>query len=107
MKRNIMADTKFKEGDILVSDSENIISVLKGDYNNGKFRDYACIESEVLDIYTTGVWDGITDWRLATAKEKEKLYSEIEIRKKCAERDLEVITKLKELIQIRYSNDQK
>ena len=87
-----MVGTKFKDRDILVSDSHNIISILKGDYNNGEFRDYACIDSE-------GMWDGITDWRLATVKEKEKLYEAVESRRQKAERDLEAITELQKLIQ--------
>ena len=33
-----MKGNKFKDKDILVSDSNNIISILKGDYNNGEFR---------------------------------------------------------------------
>lgn len=91
--------TKFKDGDILVSDSKNIISILKGDYNNGEFRDYACIYSESISINPFGVWDGITDWRLATIKEKEKLYKAIESRRQKAERDLKAISELQKLIQ--------
>lgn len=91
--------TKFKDGDILVSDSKNIISILKGDYNNGKFRDYACIDSEGINVNPLGVWDGITDWRLATVKEKEKLYKAIESQRQKAERDLEEIIELQKLIQ--------
>lgn len=94
-----MVDTRFKDRDILVSDSNNIISILKGDYNNGEFRDYACIDSEGINISPSGVWDGITDWRLATVKEKEKLYKAVESRRQKAERDLEAITELQESIQ--------
>lgn len=92
-------EAKFKDGDILVSDSYNIISILKGDYNNGEFRDYACIDSECINVNTFGVWDGITDWRLATIKEKEKLYTTIESRRQKAERDLIAVTELQKLIQ--------
>ena len=45
------------------------------------------------------MWDGITDWRLATVKEKEKLYEAVESRRQKAERDLEAITELQKLIQ--------
>lgn len=91
--------TNFKDGDILVSDSKNIISILKGDYNNGEFRDYACIDSEGININPSGVWDGIADWRLATVKEKEKLRTAIESRRQKAERDLEAIIEIHKLIQ--------
>lgn len=94
-----MKCNKFKDRDILVSDSKNIISILKGDYNNGKFRDYACIDSEGINVNPSGVWDGITDWRLATVKEKAKLNTAIEHRKKKAERDLAEIIELQKLIQ--------
>lgn len=94
-----MKGYKFKDGDILVSDSHKIISILKGDYNNGEFRDYACIDSEGININPSGVWDGITDWRLATVKEKAKLSTAIKNRKQKAERDLAAITELQKLIQ--------
>lgn len=94
-----MKDNKFKDKDILVSDSNCIISILKGDYNNGEFRDYACIESSGININTSGVWDGITDWRHATGDEKAKLKSGIELLKKKAERDLAHIIELQELIK--------
>ena len=94
-----MVGNKFKDKDILVSDSNNIISILKGDYNNGEFRDYACIDSSGINIKTAGVWDGITDWRHATNKEKEKLNTGIELLKKKAERDLASLIKLQELIK--------
>lgn len=94
-----MKCNKFKDRDILVSDSNNIISILKGDYNNGEFRDYACVDSEGFNISPSGVWDGITDWRLATDKEKAKLNTAIENRKKKAERDLATIIELQKLIQ--------
>lgn len=90
---------RFKDGDVLVSDSRNIISILKGDYNNGKFRDYACIDSDGLDIHPLGVLDGITDWRLATDEEKEKLSIAIIIRKRRVERDLKKIIELQDIIQ--------
>lgn len=92
---------KFKDKDILVSDSKSVISILKGDYNNGAFRDYAWASctSRALEIRTTGVWDGITDWRLATAKEKAKFKTEIDIRREKAERELEVIVELQKIIQ--------
>ena len=99
IERNIMASTKFKDGDILVSDSHKIISILKGDYNNGEFRDYACIDSEGININSPGVWDGITDWRLATVKEKAKISTAINNRKQKAERDLAAIIELQKLIQ--------
>lgn len=89
-----MKCNKFKDKDILVSDSRKIISILKGSYNNGEFRDYAYIDSEGLDIHPLGVWGGITDWRLATDKEKAKLNTAIENRKKKAERDLAAIIEL-------------
>jgi len=100
-----MKKNEFKDGDILVSDSNCIISILKGDYNNGEFRDYACIESSGININTaaSGVWDGITDWRHATNKEKAKLNSEIEHLKKKAERDLAHIIELQELIKTKKS----
>ena len=94
-----MEVNKFKDKDILVSDSNNIISILKGDYNNGEFRDYACIDSSGINIRTAGVWDGITDWRHATGKEKVKLSTGIERLKKKAERDLAHIIELQELIK--------
>lgn len=94
-----MKCNKFKDRDILVSDSHNIISILKGDYKNGEFRDYACIDSGGISISPSGVWDGITDWRLATDKEKAKLNTAIENRKKKAERDLAAIIELQKLIQ--------
>lgn len=94
-----MKGDNFKDKDILVSDSNNIISILKGDYNNGEFRDYACIDSSGINIITSGVWDGITDWRHATNKEKEKLNTGIEHLKKKAERDLAHIIELQELIK--------
>lgn len=94
-----MGDIKFKDGDILVSDSRDIISVLKGDYNNGEFRDYVSLDSQGLDINTCGRWDGITDWRLATVKEKAKLNTAIHIRKRNVERDLETIIELQKIIQ--------
>lgn len=94
-----MKCNKFKDRDILVSDSNNIISILKGDYNNGEFRDYACIDSEGINISPSGVWDGITDWRLATDKEKAKLNTAIEHRKKKVERDLAAIIELQKIIQ--------
>ncbi|MCU6767362.1 hypothetical protein OCV73_00095 [Barnesiella propionica] len=94
-----MEGTNFKDGDILVSDSQNIISILKGDYNNGEFRDYACIDSEVINVNPFGVWEGITDWRLATVKEKEKLYKTVDSLRQKAERDLEAISELQKLIQ--------
>ena len=90
---------KFKDKDILVSDSNNIISILKGNYNNGEFRDYACIDSSGININTAGVWDGITDWRHATNKEKKKLNTGIERLKKKAERDLVSLIELQELIK--------
>ena len=96
-----MGLNKFKDKDILVSDSKGIISILKGDYNNGAFRDYAWLgcTSGVLDIRVPGVWNGVTDWRLATAKEKAKFKTEIDIRRKKAERELEVIAELQKIIQ--------
>lgn len=96
-----MKCNKFKDKDILVSDSHAVISILKGDYNNGAFRDYAWsgCTSRVLDIRPTGVWDGVTDWRLATAKEKAKFKTEIDIRRKKTERELEVIVELQKIIQ--------
>ena len=96
-----MGLNKFKDKDILVSDSKGIISILKGDYNNGAFRDYAWASctSGALEIRPTGAWDGITDWRLATAKEKAKFKTEIDIRRKKAERELETIVELKKIIQ--------
>lgn len=99
--KKIMELNKFKDKDILVSDSKGVISILKGDYNNGAFRDYAYLgcTSGVLEIRPTGVWDGITDWRLATAKEKAKFKTEIDIRRKKAERELEVIVELQKIIQ--------
>lgn len=90
---------RFKDGDVLVSDSRNIISILKGDYNNGKFRDYACIDSDGLDIHPLGVWDGITDWRLATDEEKAKINVAINIRKHKVERDFVKIIELQRIIQ--------
>ena len=96
---SIMKGTKFKDGDILVSDSHNIISILKGDYNNSEFRDYACINSEGININPSGVWSGITDWRLATVKEKAKIRTAIDNHKKNMERDLKRITELQKLIQ--------
>lgn len=92
---------KFKDKDILVSDSQGVISILKGAYNNGAFRDYAWSggKSRVLDISPIGVWNGVTDWRLATAKEKAKFKTEIDIRRKKAERELEVIVELQKIIQ--------
>lgn len=89
----------FKEGDILVSESTKIISVLKGDYNNGGFRDYAILNQDGLDLNPCGIWDGIKDWRLATAKEKAKFIKAIELRKRNLERELIATTKLQELIQ--------
>lgn len=94
-----MEGSNFKDGDILVSDSHNIISILKGDYNNGEFRDYACIDSEGINVNPSGVWNGITDWRLATVKEKEKLYTSIESRRQKNERDLNAIIELQKLVQ--------
>ncbi len=94
-----MKGNKFKDKDILVSDSHNIITILKGDYNKGQFRDYACIDSRGININTSGVWDGITDWRHATDKEKAKLKLGIELLKKKAERDLAHIIELQELIK--------
>ena len=94
-----MVGNKFKDKDILVSDSNNIISILKGDYNNGEFRDYACIDSSGIDIKTSGAWNGVTDWRHATDKEKEKLNNGIENLKKKAERDLARIIELQQLIK--------
>lgn len=91
---------KFKDGDILVSDSKKIISVLKGDYNNGEFRDYACIDSEGINVNPSGVWDGITDWRPATEKERNKLFTAVENLKQKAERDLKTIIDLQKLIHI-------
>lgn len=93
-----MEGRNFKDGDILVSDSHNIISILKGDYNNGTFRDYACMDSEGTSVNPSGVWEGITDWRLASRKEKEKLYTAIEKRRQKAERDLIAITEVQEKI---------
>lgn len=90
---------KFKDGDILVSDSKKIISALKGDYNNGEFRDYVCLDSDILYINPTGIWDGIRDWRLATVKERKKLFKAIENRRQKVEHDLGVITELQKLIQ--------
>ena len=99
--KKIMELNKFKDKDILVSDSKSVISILKGDYNNGAFRDYAWAScaSGALDIRPTGVWNGITDWRLATAKEKAKFKTEIDIHRKKAERELEVIVELQKIIQ--------
>ena len=94
-----MKGNKFKDKDILVSDSNNIISILKGDYNNGEFRDYACIDSSGININTSGVWDGITDWRHATNKEKDKLNKAIERRIKKAERELALLIELQQLIK--------
>lgn len=94
-----MGCDKFKDKDILVSDSSNIISILKGDYNNGEFRDYACIDSSGININTSGVWDGITDWRHATKKEKDKLNKAIEKRIKKAERELALLIELQQLIK--------
>lgn len=94
-----MGCDKFKDKDILVSDSNNIISILKGDYNNGEFRDYACIDSRGIDINTSGVWNGVTDWRHATNKEKDKLNKAIEKRIKKAERELALLIELQQLIK--------
>ena len=96
-----MAGNKFKDGDILVSDSHKIISILKGDYNNGEFRDYACLDSERLNISPTGVWDSeyVNDWRFANTKEKAKLSTAISILKQKLERDLAAIIELQKLIQ--------
>ena len=90
--------TKFKDGDVLVSDSKKIISALKGNYDNGEFRDYACIDSNVINIKPSGIWFEITDWRPATAKEREKLYKAIESLRQKAERDLAKITELLKVI---------
>ena len=94
-----MVRNKFKDKDILVNDSNNIISILKGDYNNGEFRDYAYIDSSGINIKTAGVWNGVTDWRHATNKEKDKLNTEIERLKKKAERDLASLIELQQLIK--------
>lgn len=88
----------YKEGDILVSESAKIISVLKGNYNDGEFRDYANMNPDGLDLNPCGVWDGIKDWRPATAKEKRKFCKAIEARRKVLERKLIAATKLQELI---------
>lgn len=93
-----MADNKFKDGDILASDSHKIISILKGDYNGGEFRDYACIDSEGLNINPSGVWDEVNDWRFANTKEKAKLSTAISIHKQKLERDLAAIIELQKLI---------
>lgn len=78
-----MKNKEFKDGDILVSDSLKIISVLKGGYNDGRFECYAYTNAEGIILNPFGTWKDVDDWRPATPEEKEELYNELrsEVRK--------------------------
>ncbi|WP_455639344.1 hypothetical protein [Parabacteroides sp.] len=88
----------FRDGDILVSESKSIISMVKGEYKDGEFRSYVDLDEEGLHIRTYGVWDDITDWRLANKKERSRLRKSILTRKSIIKEDLKTIDSLLEKI---------
>lgn len=62
-------EQQFSDKVILVSDTNKIISVLKGKFNNGAFNSYVdCVDNDLI-THPLGGWRGITDWRLATINE--------------------------------------
>lgn len=62
----------FKDGDILVSDKENAIVMLKGNYNDGSFKSYVIVYTYNIDINPVGFWNPeyVNDWRKARASER-------------------------------------
>lgn len=61
----------FKDGDILVSDKEDAIVMLKGDYNDGSFKSYVIVYPYNIEMNPVGFWNPeyVNDWRKAKSHE--------------------------------------
>lgn len=87
---------KFKDGDILVSDKCGIIAMMDGDYNNGSFRSHIAIEGNEIAIKPAGVWntDYVNDWRLANARERKKLFKNLNVWRSWTQSKVEYLNKI-------------
>ena len=68
----------FKDGDIIAKNKA--VAILKGGFNNGVFRDYACLnfDGKVL-ISNDTEWSTLpAGWHIATEEEKQLLFDKME-----------------------------
>ena len=68
----------FKDGDIIAKNKA--VAILKGGFNNGVFRDYACLnfDGKVL-ISNNTKWSTLpAGWHIATEEEKQLLFDKME-----------------------------
>lgn len=68
----------FKDGDIIAKNKA--VAILKGGFNNGVFRDYACLnfDGKVL-ISNDTEWSTLpAGWHIATDEEKQLLFDKME-----------------------------
>ena len=70
-------EQEFKDGDII--SKRNAVVILRGDFNNGVFRDYACINfgGNVLISNDTEWSTTSAGWHIATDKEKQFLFDKM------------------------------
>lgn len=68
---------EFKDGDIIAK--SDAVAILKGDFKNGIFRDYACLnfDGKVL-ISNNTEWSTMpVGWHIATEVEKQRLFDKM------------------------------
>lgn len=67
----------FKDGDIIAKNKA--VAILKGGFNNGVFRDYACLnfDGKVL-ISNDAKWSTLSaGWHIATEEERQLLFDKM------------------------------
>lgn len=95
-------EQEFKDGDILAKNKA--VAILKGGFNNGVFRDYACLnfDGKVL-ISNDTEWSTLpAGWHIATEEERQLLFD------KMAEQGLRWNAEEKRVEKIRWrANDKR
>ena len=71
-------EQEFKDGDIIAK--MNTVAILRGNFNNGVFRDYACINFDGNVLISNGIeWSTMpAGWHIATEEERQLLFDKME-----------------------------
>lgn len=71
-------EQEFKDGDIIAK--MNAVVILRGNFNNGVFRDYACINFDGNVLISNGIeWSTMpAGWHIATEEERQLLFDKME-----------------------------
>ena len=71
-------EQEFKDGDIIAK--MNAVVILRGNFNTGVFRDYACINFDGNVLISNGIeWSTMpAGWHIATEEERQLLFDKME-----------------------------